>query len=472
MKPAPVRIMPITLPKVPRPLSPPLLDFGRGSGAGGSTVNLLNGLRAYYRFDDNGLDSSGNSQTLTTSSPIYIQGIIGRALGSGTASRATIAGVGANGPVSISCWAKPIAPFDGAGSRCGWNEFQFTISSDPVTGQAVVFSSHSDSYTTANGAMGGSWTHIALTWNGVTWKAYFNGAQVATGVNGPVNITAAPFAVDGSSADQQTPYDEVAVYDRALTAAEVAALAGAIDPTVGSGVFNGLIHYLPLTEASGTRGDLVGSWAAAEWGASTARAVGGPLGFAADFSDALAVNRGFRIPSSADMEPTANGISFVQWVNFGSRADTDGLGRSLLWRWPGGGNNAFVIVNEAFSGFRLFRSLTSSNGSSFSGNDMDANLFVQPGEWQMVVRSLAGTGTAGSRFDTYSPTITPPALTGDATLTIYGGSTAPLDIGFAEINGSAYRFRGLMGPIMVWNRRIDRNEGAYLYNNGTGRFPV
>jgi hypothetical protein len=70
-----------------------------------------------------------------------------------------------------------------------------------------------------------TWSHVALTWNGSTMRLYINGVEAASRARGgPMQTTTAPLRIGGNS-----PYgefflgriDEVRVYNRALSAAEI-----------------------------------------------------------------------------------------------------------------------------------------------------------------------------------------------------------------------------------------------------------
>jgi len=82
----------------------------------------------------------------------------------------------------------------------------------------------------------GEWRHIAATWDGADIRLYVDGVEVAFGANVftsiadttvDVNIGAfQAFASGDRSAFFDGMIDEVYVFDRALTATEIANLAG------------------------------------------------------------------------------------------------------------------------------------------------------------------------------------------------------------------------------------------------------
>jgi YD repeat-containing protein len=111
----------------------------------------------------------------------------------------------------------------------------------------------------------GTWTHVALTYDGTTLRLYVNGVQVTSkAVTGSIQSTTSPLWIGGNS-----PYgeyfngriDEVRVYRAALSQAEIQAdmaapLGGPPDTTVPSQVLG-----LAASAVSAGRVDL--SWSAA-----------------------------------------------------------------------------------------------------------------------------------------------------------------------------------------------------------------
>ena len=72
-----------------------------------------------------------------------------------------------------------------------------------------------------------AWSHLATTYDGVTWRFYLNGTQVATRTfSSLIPISTGPLRIGGNAIWEEWfrgQLDEIRVYDRALTAAEVIA---------------------------------------------------------------------------------------------------------------------------------------------------------------------------------------------------------------------------------------------------------
>jgi glucose/arabinose dehydrogenase len=88
-------------------------------------------------------------------------------------------------------------------------------------------------YTNGDMALGGpavlpvnTWSHLAMTWDGLTRRLYVNGTQVASGaLTGTAALSASPLRIGGNSIWGEWfagLIDEVRIYNRALSAAEIA----------------------------------------------------------------------------------------------------------------------------------------------------------------------------------------------------------------------------------------------------------
>ncbi|MFD4764513.1 LamG domain-containing protein [Streptomyces sp. NPDC058439] len=108
----------------------------------------------------------------------------------------------------------------------------------------------------------GGWHHVAAAYDGATIKIYIDGALRATRpqTGALIPSTGTPVVVGSSPADSSRNFlgsiDEARVYNRALTADDIAAAAAATDPTVGATSGGtpdpGLVLRFTFDEGTGT----------------------------------------------------------------------------------------------------------------------------------------------------------------------------------------------------------------------------
>jgi predicted phage tail protein len=180
-------------------------------------------------------DVSGNGNTGTITNAAWsTQGRYGNALsfnGSNSSVRvASSASLNLTTAMTLSAWIRPSV------SQTSWR----TILQRQADAYFLTAGSDSPNRPAGGGTMAGSvnyavaptasplnaWTHVALTYDGATLRLYINGTQVATGAaTGAVQSGTNPLWMGGNQ-----PYgeyfngliDEVRVYNRALTAGEIA----------------------------------------------------------------------------------------------------------------------------------------------------------------------------------------------------------------------------------------------------------
>ena len=133
--------------------------------------------------------------------------------------------------MTLSAWVRPT-------TGGGWR----TVMLKEQPGQLVyaLYSSTDNNrpsghvFTNGDMALGGptvlaanTWSHLAVAWDGLTIRMYVNGAQVASGaLAGTAAVSASPLRIGGNSVWGEWfagLIDEVRVYNRALSAAEIAA---------------------------------------------------------------------------------------------------------------------------------------------------------------------------------------------------------------------------------------------------------
>jgi hypothetical protein len=204
------------------------------------TANLV----AYYAFDGNANDGSGKGRHGTVQGTVsYVAGVTGQAINlDGTAAHVTVATVGITGAASrtISGWAKAdrttipewtnVFGFTGADS----NGQHFDIQAVGTTATTTLgyYGLHRYGWEQNILPIDLEWHHLAATLDGTTVTWYGDG--IAMGSDQVTNVnTPGPFHV-GKRQDNTNFFpgsvDEVRVYDRALSAEEIAWLAGKRTP--------------------------------------------------------------------------------------------------------------------------------------------------------------------------------------------------------------------------------------------------
>jgi chitodextrinase len=190
-------------------------------------------------------DASGNGNAGTITGATWTaQGRHGNALsfnGAGNVVRvASSTSLNLTTGMTLSAWIRPTA------AQSGWR----TILQRQADAYFLSASNGDPLHPAGGGTFGGStefvggptanpvntWTHVALTYDLATLRLYVNGTQVAThGATGAIQTTTNPLWIGGNS-----PYgeyfqgliDEVRVYKRALTQAEIQTdMSTAITPT-------------------------------------------------------------------------------------------------------------------------------------------------------------------------------------------------------------------------------------------------
>jgi hypothetical protein len=212
-----------------------------------------NGLAAYYAFENDTKDSSGNGNDgMIMGNPTWIDGVQGKALEfhglgvSGGGGDYIMCGSSASldipGPIALSLWIRPDADDpEGKGTetapmakalstaspswsyqvRYGWGSSQpymaFTFNTSP---RAWVY--------VGQKLTQGEWSHIACSHDGATLKCYLDGIERGSTPMGQITSSPAPVLIgsDGWGCDWIGAIDEVAIYNRALSPNEILYLAG------------------------------------------------------------------------------------------------------------------------------------------------------------------------------------------------------------------------------------------------------
>src|SRR5262245_12200650 len=198
------------------------------------------GVLAAYGFEEgtgtSASDSTGNSNTGTLASATWAPaGKFGKAVSfNGTSSRVNVADsavLDLTVGLTLEAWVNPASLTD-------WHS---VIMKETATGLAYALYAHDGARPAAYIHVGSTdidvtgatslplntWSHLAATYDGSNFRLYVNGSQVGTrAVTGAIATSASPLRIGGNQPwgeSFQGAIDEVRIYGRALTVAEIQA---------------------------------------------------------------------------------------------------------------------------------------------------------------------------------------------------------------------------------------------------------
>jgi hypothetical protein len=211
-------------------------------GAPTARAGLTTGLEAYYQFNGNGLDSSGNGLNLNVVNAGYGPGLFGQAL-SLSGEEGQYADLSADpsafnlgsSDFTIQLWVNfntfgsseqtLIEKFSGGGGP-GWtlttpggNTIQFFASGLPTVQAPVSITA-------------GTWNQIIVERSGNTLSIYLDGSRLVSDTSyvGSIDPSPNPLLIgardsgDGRNFTVNGSLDEIAIWDRALSTSEIASL--------------------------------------------------------------------------------------------------------------------------------------------------------------------------------------------------------------------------------------------------------
>jgi glucose/arabinose dehydrogenase/mono/diheme cytochrome c family protein/regulation of enolase protein 1 (concanavalin A-like superfamily) len=285
-------------------------------------IALDDGLVAWWRFDDgsggSAVDATGFGRDGTLTAPLpqwETMGKIGGALRftGEFAQSVTVPdhpSLNPTGGITIASWVHPL---DWNGNRRvlqkgdGDNQYRLLAEAGELVWEIAGVGRLEVALPPVN-----QWFHLAATYNGARMRINVNGIPVGSlAATGPIPVTADPLHLGtktpGSVAGDHFngSLDELRLYNRSLSGAEIGALAG-----VGPG--DGLIAWWKLDEAGGTSAadssaGRTGTLTAPlpQWDANGK--VGGALGFTGE------VGQSVTVANHTSLNPSA-AISIISWV--------------------------------------------------------------------------------------------------------------------------------------------------------------
>ncbi len=217
--------------------NPTNATIGDGQGVGTIKTDELSsiGLVGHWKFDEGSgtqaADASGNGNNGTVTGASWTAGQIGGALSFDGADDYVTASAITATQLTISSWIKinSTATWQcivetGDVSNVGWHVYV-------NSGNRLYSSLGGDAvYSPAGTISGNAWYHVAVTWDGATVKHYTNGVQTASAALSSLKNVGSKTIIGtrlagGPILTFNGLIDEVRIYNRALTTAEIVQLA-------------------------------------------------------------------------------------------------------------------------------------------------------------------------------------------------------------------------------------------------------
>jgi|GEM_PF-294617 len=347
---------------------------------------------------------------------------------------------------TISFWVKPTA-FPNSGevfllSNGGWQE-RWKISM-PNHGKPV-FTTHSNGACCSDMDSGtplalGAWTHVAMTHDGTKDIIYFNGAKVnEKAVTGTLDKTKHPFGIGYDPIDNggffNGALDEVQIYSKALSAAEIAALYAAQNQAPA--VAGNLIADYPFS------GNALDRTAYNNHAVASAQLTDDRFGKKNQAYAFNGTNSGAVAANSPQHNSNFTTISF--WVN--PKAFP---GSGEVYLLSNGGWQERWKISMPNHGKPVFT--THSNGACCS--DMDSGTPLTIGAWTHVAMTHDG---AKDIIYFNGVKVNEKNVTGSLDAT-----KKPLGIGFDPIDNGGF-FNGSLDEVQIYNKALSAVEIAALY---------
>ena len=204
------------------------------------------GLAAHYKFDQNANDSSGNNNHGTLSgNPQWVTGEIGGALQFDGRNDYVDCGndssLNMTGAITISAWIYPAG--SGASSTfprivdksdgTGGGDPGYKVYLRAEENYVVTVSGGGTYMSSSSAAVLNAWNYVAFAITGTQWKLCLNGVWQEWDESTLPSLSSNPLFIGNSPAGERLfdgIIDDVRIYNRALTAAEIAWLAGETEP--------------------------------------------------------------------------------------------------------------------------------------------------------------------------------------------------------------------------------------------------
>jgi hypothetical protein len=431
------------------------MGFALATSAIAACTNPPPGMVGWWPGDGNANDIVSTNNGALINGATFANGEVGQAFsfnGAGQAvevSDAPNLNFATNAPMSVDCWVfrtgtEHVMHFVGKRSGCADSTFlSYQLALNTDSGQGLVFGAYPTEAASGLDLPLNVWTHLAGTFDGGTYRLYVNGVLVASGAGSLGPTTSAPLLI-GSSGDCVTMdglIDEVEVYSRALSDAEVAAIfnAGSDGKCKPSCVPTGLVGWWP---GDGNANDIVGGNNGTPINGATFGS--GEVGQAFSFDGAGQV---IEVPDAPSLNFATNAPMSVDCWAF--RTGTEPL-MHFVGKRSGCGDSSslsYQLALNTVSGEGLV--FNSVAGEAYSGLDLPLNVWTH----------LAGTFD-GTTLRLY---------VNGALVATNAGSLGPTTSASLLIGGSGdcATTDGLIDEVEIYNRALSDAEVAAIFNAGS-----
>ncbi len=440
---------------------------------------LNNGLIGYWNFEEgsgttaNDRSGNGNNGSIEGGAP-FTDGKIGQALDlDGTDDRVLVttnSGLETNTNVTVALW---INPDDAA--KATSQQLASKYSSTPQNGYVLYIpasvntikwelrlGSCCQAVQALTALVNGTWQHVVATYDGATLKVYINGvlenSSASSGTLTSTNNLA--LGADWSGATVQ-PFDgrmdEVRLYNRALSAGEIAALyqstavfrptrKATINTSQNTRFNNSLVGLWSFNgpDVSGTTAtDISGN-------GNTGTLTNGPTVVPGIIGQALnfdGVNDYVNVGNASGLNPST-AITLAGWIKI---VDTT--------------SQLPIVARWAASSFRYMIDVFNKNARFFIRDSagtqglVTGSTALEPGTWYHVAGVYNGT-----TMTLYVNAVSEGALSGSIPASMDAGTAATL-IGTKGDATTEY-FNGPIDELRIYNRALSSSEITEIYNAG------
>jgi hypothetical protein len=313
-----------------------------------------------------------------------------------------------------------------------------------------------------------TWSHVAVTYDGTDVRVYLNGAQVGSTTARTLGSSTSFWQIGGASLLDAGNYyfpgsiDEVRVYSRALSAAEVATIYQLVGAKVHASQNNRLTSGLKgMWSFNGS--DMIGATALERSGqgnngvlTSGARVDSGRVGQGVRFDG---VNDRVVIPHSAAIAGGSGSQTFAMWVYIDSFPDAASV--TVM-------SKMYSIVSSEIT-YALFVGADSAvyfqttNGVNFKLYTVPSTSITKRAWYHLALQHTWGSG-ASTKFYVNGILTNGSWTTGTGNDTFTDQSVS-IELGRLNHSNTAYAhwFEGIIDEFRIYNRMLSQSEIRSLY---------